>query len=63
MGELQKAGLRVDLAFLQFPLGLWDRVSTDLLLLLPPALITYTSPILDPCCRKEFLKKIENTRH
>jgi hypothetical protein len=51
MGELQKAGLRVDLASLPFPLELWDRVSIDLLVLhLALALITYRALILDPCC-------------
>jgi len=57
MGELQKAGLRVDLASLPFPLELWDRVNTELVLHL--ALITYRALILDLSCRVRIVKKLK----
>jgi len=60
MGELQKAGLRVDLASLPFPLELWDRVNIDLLVL-PLALITYRALILDLSCRVRIVKKLKYT--
>jgi len=59
MGELQKAGLRVDLASLLFPLELWDRVNIELVLHLTLALITYLALILDPCCAVGVVKKLK----